>query len=69
MHDCRLLHLHPGEALKTDIINPEIDFHAVQSEFRTKRRGKNYGLGSVICLNLVLHVVPCYAPTSKMTTV
>lgn len=33
----RLLHLHPGEAMKTDIINPEINFDAVQTEFRKKR--------------------------------
>ncbi|CAK9072888.1 unnamed protein product [Durusdinium trenchii] len=33
----RLLHLHPGGAVKTDIINPEINFDAVQSDFRTKR--------------------------------
>jgi len=33
----RLLHLHPGGSVKTDIINPQIDFDAVQTEFRKKR--------------------------------
>lgn len=33
----RLLHLHPGKAMKTDIINPQINFEAVQTEFRKKR--------------------------------
>lgn len=37
MERSRLLHLHPGKAMKTDIINPQINFDAVQTEFRKKR--------------------------------
>ncbi|CAJ1346070.1 unnamed protein product [Effrenium voratum] len=33
----RLLHMHPGRPVKTDVLNPEIDFNAVQRDFKERR--------------------------------